>query len=712
MGKSTIQLLKKALKRSSTLDLQEIETLANKVLKEYKTLDVYYKGKTLLEMAYFSDSQDAVKLFIKLGADPFFINPDKPSVIERLAADYFNLMESKDKTKVFPWLLESEDSPIFTWAKLKTNPTLYEEFKKAQLIPPKRFINELPLHVAVKAGRIDLVKIIINTAGTIQKAGDISKLSILNPAIMATLNSKKGALELLQYLLVKGAGLDTQNLYGLSAITQAITAETFTLDQVKEEAVLAVVKLLINHGANWNGVNPNNHYTPLMSAMSMGYNKLFDFLLELADTNNINHRARFKPYYLLFQILDKEDNRLGGLDIPKLLSMLKENGLQFGITINVDRPMVHPFQEDLYFWHSSNTNVYGRNLSPLHYYASTIALDHHDLFSEIDNHLKIIATLIRLAVDPDLKAIYTETKTEDNWLTRQQTKVEIQKKLTAAEYWREIAAHALRHHHSNAAYYIKRSASEMQFLESIDHLSSTDKVNFHKKFHQFRNIERALAGKPPLTYSGLPSLTKMNQFNKKLKLASEVNHETKAQPNPAINSTPILQTVGAPYTAPAPQQEQKTKLPATDSGATAAMPQVITPQPVSTALPKPDTALQATKQVDLIKLEDTLLKARAQHNRDQWRSLKNTLVDYVKDAESLTDFLERLEQFKKPLQLHFDTAVNPKGEVTNGSILYRFFHYFEPHKFPNSWETLKAFAKDNYGVDINLQYVTAPANRV
>lgn len=100
-----------------------------------------------------------------------------------------------------------------------------------------------------------------------------------------------------------------------------------------------------------------------------------------------------------------------------------------------------------------------------------------------------------------------------------------------------------------------------------------------------------------------------------------------------------------------------------------------------------------------------LLHARSIEDHDKWDMLKKSIVDYVKNAESLPDFLERVEEFKTPLQLHFDVNTDVNGEVVSyGSLSYRFLHYFDSYKFPGSWESLRAFGKKIYGIDINTQY--------
>lgn len=71
------------------------------------------------------------------------------------------------------------------------------------------------------------------------------------------------------------------------------------------------------------------------------------------------------------------------------------------------------------------------------------------------------------------------------------------------------------------------------------------------------------------------------------------------------------------------------------------------------------------------------------------------MLEYVKQVESLQEFLFRIDQFKKPLQLHYNISTNSEGKVVSqGSLLYRFFHMFDSHKFPQSWGTLRQFGKD------------------
>lgn len=57
-------------------------------------------------------------------------------------------------------------------------------------------------------------------------------------------------------------------------------------------------------------------------------------------------------------------------------------------------------------------------------------------------------------------------------------------------------------------------------------------------------------------------------------------------------------------------------------------------------------------------------------NQNEWNILKNSMIDFIKESDSLPDFLARGEQFKKPLHLHFNITTNIKGEVVRyGSIV-------------------------------------------
>lgn len=622
--------------------LKDIETLANKVLKEHHTLDLFYKysyfAHTPLEAAINTSSVSAFQLLIRLGADPFFRpKPDMPSAIEILAKEYFSLFYAKEKIPLFEWVMKDKESPVFTWAKLNSNQKLFNEFKIAGLIPKKQYINELPIHVAIEAGRMDLVRDVISAAGSIRRAGDISHMSILQPAILGVLEDRKNALEILKYLLKQGASTQTPDRFGLPAIMQAISAGVLYISNVKGEAVFDLVKLLLEHDAPLDITNPNNGHIPLMSAMMMGYKNLFYFLLGKADVKALNHQAIHKPNYLIFQLFDRHSNELGQLDILKLLSELKEKGLEFNKTIDYNSP-ADPFGDNSF---SDGREVTARNMSLLHFYIDNMTHIMDDPFRKMDKDIEIIQTLIANGANPHAKATFTLTKNDRT--QKVQTSIE----LKASEYVRKVADKIIdRYGFSTNAFLIKTYQDENEFLKNISYKTKEEQTSLHKKCHQFRNLERVLSGEKALPYSGLPDIGKTAKFAL-----------TKQKPSVEPNS-----------------------------------------------VAKPKSVIE-TNDFEPNRFETELLNARVQQKQGNWQALKKSIVDYVKESESLQDFLARVEELKKPLQLHFNITTNSKGEVIGyGSKMYRFFHYFDSNKFPNSWETLRKFGQDTYGIDINTQY--------
>ena len=675
MGKSnSIEELFKAInkdarnKKEIDKQLKDIESLANKVLKEHKTLNLLYKAfiveHTPLSAAMYGASVPVFQLLLKLGADPFFKpKPDMPSAMESLADDYFSFYSSQQKAPIFKWMMQDKESPVFTWVKLNDNQKLFDEFNKAGLIPEEQEINELPIHIAIAAGRIDLVRGVIRAAGSIQRAGDICRMSILRPAILAVLKGQKNALEMLTYLLEQGASTHTSDETDLPAIMQAITAGLLYLRDVKEEAVIEVVKLLLKHGATLADTNPFNGRNPLMSAMSMGYKNLFDLLLGMADATALNHKASIRPNYLIFQLFEWLDNKLGPLDILKLLSDLKEKGLEFDKTTD-SGVRANPFGDSLY---SDKGEVSAQNMSLLHCYISNLTFLMEDPFRTIDKHLEIIQTLIANGANPKAKAIFTQTKNVKDKSSNETKKVQTSIELTASEYARKIANELIgRFSYGSDAYLIKTYPDENEFLKQIIYNNKEEQIRLHNKFHQFRNLVRVLSGEKIVPYSGLPDIEKIAQLalNKQKPVVAPVS-----EPKSAVVPKPVIE----PGSGPKP---------------------VVAPKPVI-----------ETDDFDPKKLEAALINARAQQNQGDWQALKKSIVDYVKEVDSPEDFLARVEQFKKPLQLHFNITTNSQKEVVSyGSMMYRLFHFFDPHKFPNSWETLRKFGHDTYGIDINTQY--------
>lgn len=643
MGKSVKQLFEAIAeiknKKNIEKQLKKIEELAQKVLKKHKTLDLFqqhsYSIQTLLKAAIEADSIPVFELLVRLGADPCWKPlPDMRSAIEILADHYFSLSLFPERKALFEWVLTDKASPVFTWAKLKSNQKLYEAFKKADL--KKQYIDELPIHAAIQAGREDLVQEVVSAAGSMQRAGDISRLSVLSTAIDAVAKGGKNSLEILKYLLTHGANPQTSDVLGVPALIHVLIAKIFS-GNIEECLVFDIVKLLLQHGASLDVTSANGH-TPLMLAMNVGFPKLFDFFLDKADASTLNHQAQIKPYYLLFQLLDRNENRLRTLDVLNLLPKLKEKGLEFDKTIIYNSP-ADPFEDALY---SQGREFSARNMSVLHFYVDNMTRAMDDPFEAMDHHLEIIQALIAHGANPNAKATFTPTKQNTSYLYGTET-VQSSIELTASEYARNIVQPMLhRYCLSSAAYWIKTYKEENDFLRQITYETRETQTILHKKFHQFRNLERVLSGEKPLPYSGLPDVRKLNQLALK---------KSKEESKPNQSKSAIVAT-----------------------------------------------------ELDPIQSKAELLDARSQKNQGNWRALKKDLVDYVKEAESLTEFLARVDQFKAPLQLHFDITTGSKGETIYGSKLYRFFHYFDAHQFPNSWETLRKFGQDTYGIDINTPY--------
>lgn len=634
--------VKALLKAISDNDIKGIKSNAKKVIKEHGTLNLLYEGtyseRTPLQEAADTGSLELFQLVMSLGADPFFKpKPGISSVIEKLAnscLDFF--MPVEHYRALFKWLMRDKESPVFNWEKLNTHQQLFDAFAQANLIPEKRYLDMLPLHVAIKAGRMDLVQGVLSAAGSVQKAGDICRVSILIPAVESVIKGHNNALEILEYLLGQGANTETTDVSGIPLLLHVIVCKIF-YGPVKEDAVFDMVKLLLKHGAKLDVTNPNNGNNPLMESLSAGYKDLFYFLFAKADAQTLNHRAStLTKQHLIFQLISSHENRLKRFDILKFLPELKAKGADFTKTISYPYAE-HPFGDDP---SRKNKATYAKNVSLLHFYIECMASEFNSRFYSIDKHIEIIQTIVAMGVNPKAIATYTLTHEAYDPATRKEKKIEMSMELTAAEYARKLAAEIVGRTYDSVDFYIQNYPNEREFLRQISYMPVVEQTELHIKFHDFRNLERALSGKRILPYSGLPKVEKST-----------------------------------------PSDSEK-------SGS------------VGSRSPETLSLIE-----DSNTLETKLTLARKQHNKSDWQAIKKSMVDYVKRAESSEEFLERMEEFKTPLQMHFDIEMNAKGEVINkGSFLYRLFHIFDTHKFPSSWETLKAFGYNTYAININLQY--------
>lgn len=667
-------------RKSRVTKLGEISKKASKVIKEFGSLNVFYEHSyynSPLEAAIRNDSLELFILLVSLGADPLFKpSADLPSAAEILGRIYYDVSRFDYTRFKYEWIMLDKDSPLLTWGRLKANAPLFNKFKEANLISDKGFIDKLPLHVAVEAGRFDLVQEVIQAAGSIQKSGDVWGASILKSAILAVLKGKKNSLVILNYLVKNGADFLAGDIHNLPAIIQVIYASTLYLNKsnVREEKIISVVKLLLENGASLDVVNPNNGFNPLMSALLAGHTDLFTYLLESADTNTINYQAKSIPGTMAFQLFDRDECKIPQSEILKFLPTLKIKGLMFDQT-KEKRYFTSPFESAT---DGSNTKLSAANMSILHYYVDGLAHNRGDPFESMDRHIGTIQTLLTYGVNPTIKATLTQTNEQGDSNGRENRKVHATLELTAAEYVRQIVlAEYVRQNSfpfdeiTPFGYFIYtnfhqllHSKDESSLLNRISHLDKSVQVNYHKKFHQFRNLELVLSGQKPIPYAGMPDADKLARVALKKQLP------------------------------------------------------VVTHQPLDNS--KPEVAIDTSKQTQARKetfkpekIEANLFIARGQHNQSEWQAIKKPLIEFVKQAESMQEFLTRIKQFETPLQLHYNITTNPEGKViSQGSFLYRFFHMFDSHKFPQSWETLRQFGKDTYGVDINTEYDEVKANTI
>ncbi|MFJ1268562.1 hypothetical protein ACD661_08360 [Legionella lytica] len=207
---------------NKTKKLTEIKGKAKKVFADHQTLDLVYDSLFSFAVSPLQaaiGSLEVFKLLIDEGANSFFSpKPDLGSPIDILANKYFSSYCSVEEKATFEWLMTAEDSPVFTWNKLANNSRLLHAFIIADLIPDELQMDELPIHRAIQAGRLDLVQEVITAAGSVQAAGDVYRMSILSPAIQTVLLGQKNAMELFQYLLQQGASTQKPNAAKLPPI--------------------------------------------------------------------------------------------------------------------------------------------------------------------------------------------------------------------------------------------------------------------------------------------------------------------------------------------------------------------------------------------------------------------------------------------------------------------------------------------------------------
>ncbi|MEM8642539.1 MAG: ankyrin repeat domain-containing protein [Cyanobacteria bacterium P01_G01_bin.54] len=130
--------------------------------------------------------------------------------------------------------------------------------------------HETALNLACESGQLEMVKFLQS------KSADIN---LGQPLVKAVKNNH---LEIVKFLLMNGALLDSQDASGQTALHQAIRLST-------EETVLSYINLLIEHGANIN-IGDNDQATPLHYAIDQEYLEVMTTLLR----NGAEVNARLK----------------------------------------------------------------------------------------------------------------------------------------------------------------------------------------------------------------------------------------------------------------------------------------------------------------------------------------------------------------------------------------------------------------------------------
>lgn len=106
--------------------------------------------------------------------------------------------------------------------------------------------------------------------------------------------------------------------------------------------------------------------------------------------------------------------------------------------------------------------------------------------------------------------------------------------------------------------------------------------------------------------------------------------------------------------------------------------------------------------LDLAQITANLTAARAENNQVNWQAQQELLINYVKSAPCADSFLQRINEVKHLLQLHFHVSIDKTtNKVRYGSTMYRIFHSFDPYQLPSSWEVLRNLGQEKYDIDIN-----------
>jgi len=237
-------------------------------------------GNTPLHIAASNRHKAFVELLLEQGADIRITNTKNHTAYHlagrRNHQEIQKLLEAQD----------TSDQSLHHAVKAKDKEKVKALIEKEPgLIYVKDLGGSTPFEEAIKLSDIDIIELFLNKDPNLINAKDRNQQTPLHIAVRK-LSVKKGNMDLVKYLLTKGANTNAKDAYENTPLLYA--------DKIHIDYRRSIVELLVKNNADVNAQN-NRHQTPLSMAIQKEWVDIVDLLLEQGADVNLQAYASISP---------------------------------------------------------------------------------------------------------------------------------------------------------------------------------------------------------------------------------------------------------------------------------------------------------------------------------------------------------------------------------------------------------------------------------